>query len=175
AGGALGMLSAGTGASPELHALRRSAVRLDMERRADALGALFGSRVMPKPHQLAVVQRVLSARVPRFVLADEVGLGKTIEAGMVFAALSQAGLARRVLVVVPAHLAVQWLAELYHKFHTLFTLLDGDRLVREEKIEGRSAFHRYPRVVTTLELLARSAAHREAVADPAAPWDLAIF
>src|SRR4029077_410845 len=105
--------------------LRRGALQLDDERRCDALGALLASRVMVKPHQVGVVQRVLSARRPRFVLADEVGLGKTIEAGMVFSALRRSGLARRVLVVAPSHLTVQWLVELFHKFNQLFTLLDA--------------------------------------------------
>src|SRR5687767_3049783 len=54
--------------------LRRRALVLDDERRCDALGALLASRVMVKPHQVGVVQRVRSARRPRFVLADEVGL-----------------------------------------------------------------------------------------------------
>ncbi|HLL84265.1 MAG TPA: hypothetical protein VK420_16500, partial [Longimicrobium sp.] len=84
--------------------LRKQALVLDDERRCDALGALLASRVMVKPHQVGVVQRVLSARRPRFVLADEVGLGKTIEAGMIFSALRLSGLARRVLVVAPSHL-----------------------------------------------------------------------
>ena len=75
--------------------LRRQALTLDDERRNDALGALLASRVMVKPHQIGVVQRVLSARRPRFVLADEVGLGKTIEAGMIFSALRLSGLAAR--------------------------------------------------------------------------------
>ena len=74
--------------------LRRQALALDEERRNDALGALLASRVMVKPHQVGVVQRVLSARRPRFVLADEVGLGKTIEAGMISRALRLSGLAR---------------------------------------------------------------------------------
>lgn len=175
AGGALGMLSAGTGASPELHALRRSAVRLDMERRADALGALFGSRVMPKPHQLAVVQRVLTAPSPRFVLADEVGLGKTIEAGMIYAAMAQTGMARRVLVIAPSHLTVQWLAELYNKFHSLFTYLDEERLEQEALVSAKPAWWRYDKVVTSLELLAKHKAHRDAVGDPTAGWDLVII
>jgi len=175
AGGALGMLSAGTGASPQLHALRRSAVRLDMERRADALGALFGSRVMPKPHQLAVVQRVLTSPSPRFVLADEVGLGKTIEAGMIYAAMAQTGMARRVLVIAPSHLTVQWLAELYNKFHSLFTYLDEERLEREALVSTRPAWWRYDKVVTSLELLAKHKVHRDAVGDPSAGWDLVII
>ena len=154
--GALELLASGQKLKATDFSLRDRAVRLDLERRADALGALFGSRVMPKPHQLAVVQRVLSARVPRFVLADEVGLGKTIEAGMIYAALANSGIAKRVLVVAPAHLTVQWLAELYHKFHSLFTLLDGERLAKEAEADPRSPWTRFPLVVTSLELLASS-------------------
>jgi len=173
--GALELLASGGGGKASSFSLRERAVRLDLERRADALGALFGSRVMPKPHQLAVVHRVLSERTPRFVLADEVGLGKTIETGMIYAAMAQTGLAKRVLVVAPAHLTVQWLAELYHKFHTMFTLLDGERLAKEEEADLQPAWWRFPKVVTSLELLARSEEHRELIGDPAGRWDLVIF
>lgn len=156
--------------------LRRQALLLDDERRNDALGALFASRVMVKPHQVGVVQRVLSSRRPRFVLADEVGLGKTIEAGMIFSALRLSGLANRVLVVAPSHLTVQWLAELFHKFNQLFTLMDGDRYEQSlAEAPDVSPWARFPRVVTSLEFLSRSAEHRDQAADPAAAWDLVIF
>ena len=153
--------------------LRRQALTLDEERRNDALGALLASRVMVKPHQVGVVQRVLSARRPRFVLADEVGLGKTIEAGMIFSALRLSGLAARVLVIAPSHLTVQWLAELFHKFQQLFTLVDGDRLARSRREEpDTSPWERFSRVVTSLELLSRSPEELREVA--AAGWDLVI-
>jgi ATP-dependent helicase HepA len=153
--------------------LRRQALALDEERRNDALGALLASRVMVKPHQVGVVQRVLSARRPRFVLADEVGLGKTIEAGMIFSALRLSGLAARVLVVAPSHLTVQWLAELFHKFQQLFTLVDGERLARSRQEEPAvSPWERFSRVVTSLELLSRSPDEVQEVA--AAGWDLVI-
>jgi ATP-dependent helicase HepA len=153
--------------------LRRQALRLDDERRNDALGALLASRVMVKPHQVGVVQRVLSARAPRFILADEVGLGKTIEAGMVFSALRLSGLAARVLVVAPSHLTVQWLAELFHKFNQLFTLLDADRIAASrEEMPDTSPWARFPIVVTSLELLARGGEQLGEAA--AAGWDLVI-
>ncbi len=156
--------------------LRKQALVLDDERRCDALGALLASRVMVKPHQVGVVQRVLSARRPRFVLADEVGLGKTIEAGMVFSALRLSGLARRVLVVAPSHLTVQWLVELFHKFNQLFTLMDSDRYAQSLKeAPGVSPWARFPLVVTSLEMLARGEEHREAVADAGAFWDVVII
>ncbi len=169
----LAALREGRVANARAFLLRRRALRLDEERRNDALGALLASRVMVKPHQVGVVQRVLSARAPRFVLADEVGLGKTIEAGMVYSALRLSGLAARVLVVVPSHLTVQWLAELFHKFNQLFTLLDSERLAasREEQPDV-SPWARFPTVVTSLELLSRTEALSSEAA--AAGWDLVI-
>ena len=155
--------------------LRKRTLVLDDERRCDALGALLASRIMVKPHQVGVVQRVLSARRPRFVLADEVGLGKTIEAGMVFSALRLSGLARRCLVVAPSHLTVQWLVELFHKFNQLFTLMDSDRYEQSLKeAPGVSPWARFPLVVTSLELLSRSAEHRRELGAEDAFWDLVI-
>ncbi|MCE9669218.1 SNF2-related protein [Myxococcus stipitatus] len=155
--------------------LRKQALVLDDERRCDALGALLASRIMVKPHQVGVVQRVLSARRPRFVLADEVGLGKTIEAGMVFSALRLSGLARRCLVVAPSHLTVQWLVELFHKFNQLFTLMDSDRYAQSLKeAPDVSPWARFPLVVTSLELLSRSEEHRRELARDDAFWDLVI-
>jgi ATP-dependent helicase HepA len=119
---------------------------------------------------------VLSARRPRFVLADEVGLGKTIEAGMIFSALRLAGLANRVLVVSPSHLTVQWLAELFHKFNQLFTLMDSDRYASSLKeLPEKSPWARFDKVVTSLELLSRTGEYLKEAADPSAAWDLVII
>ncbi|MCC6809334.1 MAG: DEAD/DEAH box helicase family protein [Deltaproteobacteria bacterium] len=154
------------------YALREQTLKLDDERRCDALGAMLASRVRVQPHQIGVVQRVLSAPRPRFVIADEVGLGKTIEAGMIFSALRQAGLCKRVLIVVPSHLSVQWLIELQQKFNQRFVLMDSERLRNDEEGEGwRTNDH----VITSLELLQRNEKHRAAVADPEAYWDLVII
>lgn len=156
--------------------LRRQALLLDDERRNDALGALFASRVMVKPHQIGVVQRVLASPRPRFILADEVGLGKTIEAGMIYSALRLSGLVRRVLVVAPSHLTLQWLAELFHKFNQLFTLLDSDRYTSSVKEDPTvSPWARFPTVITSLEMLSRSDEHPKQASDPKAFWDLVIF
>jgi|APLak6261675434_1056106.scaffolds.fasta_scaffold01563_3 ATP-dependent helicase HepA len=172
----LTMLKEGRAADAKNFLLRRSALQLDDERRNDALGALLASRVMVKPHQVGVVQRVLSGHRPRFVLADEVGLGKTIEAGMIFSALRLAGLARRVLVVAPSHLTVQWLVELFHKFNHLFTLMDTERY--EQSLDEQptvSPWARFNFVVTSLELLQRSEQYRKEAGEQAAHWDLVII
>ncbi len=172
----LTMLKEGRASDAKNFLLRHQALRLDDERKNDALGALLASRVMVKPHQVGVVQRVLSGHRPRFVLADEVGLGKTIEAGMIFSALRLSGLARRVLVVAPSHLTVQWLVELFHKFNHLFTLMDTERY--EQSLDEQptvSPWSRFNFVVTSLELLQRSEQYRKEAGDPSAHWDLVII
>jgi ATP-dependent helicase HepA len=174
--GPIEQLAGGRWGSPEDFALRAETVRLDLERRADALGALFASRVYVKPHQVSVAHHVLSAPQPRFVLADEVGLGKTIEAGLVLSALLHAGLVKRCLVVAPSHLTVQWLAELFHKFNLLFTLMDPDRAAEGRKAEVESpasVWAQHALVVTSLEWLSR--AKDEASEAAGAGWDLVVI
>jgi ATP-dependent helicase HepA len=173
-------LASGRWGHPDDFQLRAEAVKLDLERRADALGALFASRVYVKPHQVSVAHQVLSAPQPRFVLADEVGLGKTIEAGLVLSALLHAGLVKRCLVVAPSHLTVQWLAELFHKFNLLFTLMDPDR-ARDDREAAESyddgaagsPWSRHSLVITSLEFLSRSKEETAAATD--AGWDLVII
>lgn len=80
------------------------------------LPTLTGGRIRYMPHQVYAVQRVLWARTPRFVLADEVGLGKTIEAGMIIQALMASNPDLSVLVVAPGSMTRQWLCELYLRF-----------------------------------------------------------
>ena len=171
-------LASGRWGAPEDFQLRSEAVRLDLERRADALGALFASRVYVKPHQVSVAHQVLSAPQPRFVLADEVGLGKTIEAGLVLSALLHAGLVKRCLVVAPSHLTVQWLAELFHKFNLLFTLMDperakDDREAADSEAEPGEPWDRHPLVITSLEWLSRSQQESDHAAE--AGWDLVVI
>src|SRR5919197_14633 len=172
-------LASGRWGAPEDFELRAETVRLDLERRADALGALFASRVYVKPHQVSVAHQVLSAPQPRFVLADEVGLGKTIEAGLVLSGLLHAGLVKRCLVVAPSHLTVQWLAELFHKFNLLFTLMDPDRAKDDREAaeaeapdDDASPWGRHSLVITSLEWLSRS--REEAKAAAGGGWGLGI-
>jgi superfamily II DNA or RNA helicase len=82
----------------------------------DALLAPAGASVIPLPHQLKALRRAVSQDRVRFLLADEVGLGKTIEAGLVMRELKLRGLARRILVVAPKGLVTQWIAEMRTHF-----------------------------------------------------------
>jgi len=82
------------------------------------------SSVIPLPHQLQALSRALATNQVRLLLADEVGLGKTIEAGLILRELKLRGLVRRALVVAPKGLVKQWVAELRTHFDEEFRLLD---------------------------------------------------
>ena len=92
------------------------------------LSAVLGARVEWLPHQVDVAMRALSKEPNRMLLADEVGLGKTVEAALIYAGLRQAGRADRVLILTPDALAIQWLGEIFRKDHELLVLMDKSRL-----------------------------------------------
>ena len=86
------------------------------------------SNVTPLPHQIHALSRAVSGDRIRYLLADEVGLGKTIEAGLVMRELKLRGLVRRTLVVAPKGLATQWVSEMRTHFNEAFQLILGDDL-----------------------------------------------
>ena len=90
----------------------------------DELVSLGHVGVDIKPHQVAVVHKVISNYPHRFLLCDEVGLGKTIEAGMVLKELRARGGAQRVLAIVPPSIVRQWQFEMKSKFNEAFSVLD---------------------------------------------------
>lgn len=88
------------------------------------LVCLGDARVDVKPHQVGVVHRVVTNYPHRFLLCDEVGLGKTIEAGMILKELRARKQARRTLIIVPPNLLRQWQFELKSKFNEIFSILN---------------------------------------------------
>ena len=84
---------------------------------AGGLLSSLASGIIPLPHQLHVLNRAMENNTIRYILADEVGLGKTIEAGMIIKELKARGLVQRVLVVCPTGLVTQWASEMQEKFH----------------------------------------------------------
>ncbi|MGH7548118.1 MAG: DEAD/DEAH box helicase [Gemmatimonadales bacterium] len=100
--------------------LRRDAERIALVPGFDRLITLDANAIKEQPHQIDVAQRVLRHMGGRAILADEVGLGKTIEASIIYKELAIRGLARRVLILTPASLVGQWQGELEEKFFERF-------------------------------------------------------
>ena len=92
------------------------------------------SNVIPLPHQIHTLSRAISGDRVRYMLADEVGLGKTIEAGLIIRELKLRGLVRRVLVITPKGIATQWVAEMQVHFNEDFQLLLPDDLKTLRKL-----------------------------------------
>ncbi|MDD2856003.1 MAG: helicase-related protein, partial [Desulfuromonadaceae bacterium] len=100
------------------------------------------SNVIPLPHQIHALSRAIAGDRVRYLLADEVGLGKTIEAGLVMRELKLRGLVRRTLVVAPKGLATQWVAEMLTHFNEQFQLVLGDDIGALQRFAGDS--HKSP-------------------------------
>ena len=114
--------------------LRREAERIALVPGFDRLITLDANAIKELPHQIDVAQRVLRDMGGRAILADEVGLGKTIEASIIYKELAIRGLARRVLILTPASLVGQWQGELEEKFFERFdTPTDPDDWPRVTK------------------------------------------
>jgi hypothetical protein len=114
--------------SCESHLLDRlsyvsAAARISDSLERDALVAPLEGTVIPLPHQLLTLQRAISGDRIRYLLADEVGLGKTIEAGLILRELKIRGLVKRILVVAPAGLVLQWQSEMKSHFNEDFRLI----------------------------------------------------
>src|SRR6266699_257689 len=102
------------------HELRREAERIALVPGFERLITLDANAIKALPHQIDVAQRVLRHMSGRAILADEVGLGKTIEASIIYKELAIRGLARRALILTPASLVGQWQGELEEKFFERF-------------------------------------------------------
>ena len=135
--------------------LRLEAREFGRIREAGGLGSFLGGRIRLFPHQLYAAERASRADPVRWLLADEVGLGKTVEACLILNRLLRTGRVERTLVIAPATLTVQWLGELWRKYHQVFVLIDDKRLndVERDYGEGFNPFDAYHRAVLSVEYL----------------------
>jgi len=114
------------------------------------------SNVIPLPHQIHALSRAISGDRVRYLLADEVGLGKTIEAGLVMRELKLRGLVRRILVVSPKGIATQWVAEMQTHFNEQFQLVLGDDIGTLQRLapgadHRSSAWSMFDQVIVSLD------------------------
>jgi len=107
--------------------LRKDSLTHQYHQQQSPLVGLSGGRVSLIPHQLYIAEEVGSRFAPRVLLADEVGLGKTIEAGLIIHQQLVTGRAKRILIVVPESLMHQWLVEMLRRFNLKFSIFDEER------------------------------------------------
>ena len=149
-------------------------------------GALIGeatAAVVPWPHQVRAFSRLYDQWPPKLLIADEVGLGKTIQAGMVLRQAWLSGRAKRILILAPKGVLKQWQIELREKFNLNWPIYDGRKLVRypspalaghHEREVDRSAWHEEPIVIASSHLMRRQERAKVLLED-AEPWDLVVL
>lgn len=112
----------------------------------------LSSGIIPLPHQIHVLNRVMATNHIRYILADEVGLGKTIEAGMIIKELKSRGLVQRVLVVCPTGLVTQWASEMQEKFHEKFqVILPSDYDTIRRLTDADDVYGQYDQVISPMD------------------------
>ena len=139
--------------------------------------------VEPWPHQARTFQRLYAHWPPKLLIADEVGLGKTIQAGLLLRQAWLAGKAKRVLILAPKAVLKQWQIELREKFNLDWPIYDGQKLVwfpsaarqvMGEPTANGSAWHEQPAVIASSQLMRRSE-RAKVLVEEAAPWDLIVL
>lgn len=119
---------------------------------SEGLLSSLASGVIPLPHQLHVLNRVMENNHIRYILADEVGLGKTIEAGMIIKELKARGLIKRILVVCPTGLVTQWASEMQDKFHEKFNvILPSDFDTIRRLTDNEDVYGQYDQVISPMD------------------------
>jgi ATP-dependent helicase HepA len=154
---------------PGLFRLRYETLRLTGGLEQSPVRGLVGGRTSPIPHQLYIAHEVARREAPRVLLADEVGLGKTIEAGLIIHHQLLTGRAERVLILVPESLLHQWLVEMRRRFNLRFSLFDEER--HGQAPEG-NAFQSEQLVLCSLDFFAGEPTRQQEAL--AAGWDLCV-
>ncbi|MFK7852990.1 MAG: RNA polymerase-associated protein RapA [Granulosicoccus sp.] len=134
---------------------------------------LMGARVAVLPHQIYIAVEALKRHQPRLLLADEVGLGKTIEAGMIVHGSLVNNQVSRVLIAVPPALLHQWLVEMLRKFNLSFRIMDSERFEQlQDSAPDGNPFLAEQLVLCSLETLVQNDEIGDAAAS--AGWDMLV-
>jgi superfamily II DNA or RNA helicase len=136
----------------------------------ESAAMLTSAKVDLLPHQIVLVHRIANAHPRRFLIADEVGLGKTIEAALILRELASRGELARALMIVPAGLVENWRRELNDVFHLDFEVFGSEGDVTDRKT---NAFAKHNRLIASIDTLKRPARIKRLQEAP--PWDLAVF
>ncbi|WPJ94081.1 RNA polymerase-associated protein RapA [Coraliomargarita algicola] len=153
--------------------LRYEAItRLAHARQSDVAG-FVGGRIDLIPHQLYIASEVANRYMPRVLLADEVGLGKTIEACLILHRLHLTGRAERILIVLPESLVHQWFIELLRRFNLWFTLIDTEHCEAVTAVDpDTNPFNEKQLVICSIKTLTEQSRWRECALN--ARWDMLV-
>ena len=136
----------------------------------DSAATLTAAKVDLLPHQVVLVHRIANARPKRFLIADEVGLGKTIETALILRELASRGELTRAIMVVPAGLVENWRNELNDVFNLDFEVFGSDGDVTDRKT---NAFMKHNRLIVSVDTLKRPGRIKKLLDAP--HWDLVVF
>src|SRR5437016_12128547 len=134
------------------------------------VAALTSARIDLLPHQVVLTHRVATASPRRFMIADEVGLGKTIETALILRELASRGELERSLMVVPAGLVNNWHRELNEVFNLEFEVFGSEGDVTDRK---SNAFVKHHRLIASIDTLKRPTRIKRILEAP--KWDLVVF
>ncbi len=138
----------------EWYDLRIQALMMQATMKRSPLRGLLGARVGLIPHQLYIANEVGTRLAPRVLLADEVGLGKTIEAGLIIHQQLKTGRSERVLILVPDSLQYQWMIEMRRRFNLPFSIFDLTRTASiKEHDPELNPFSTEQRIIASIDLM----------------------
>ncbi len=170
--------------NPLHHDLRERATRLDLAYRYDRFLSLTNNRIEIEPYQVQAAYEILSSYDHRYLIGDEVGLGKTIEAGIVIEELIARGRADRVLIVAPAPLTVQWQEEMREKFDRNFVIYDRETVRTHRKSHpNQNVWKQEDLIITSIDFAKQTVddpesdrvSVRDALNNLDEEWDIAVF
>jgi len=152
------------------------ATQLSLAFEYDHLLSLSNSRTNLEPYQVECVFKVINAFQQRFLIADDVGLGKTVEAGMILKELEARERAKRVLIICPAPLKPQWQRELREKFDEGFWIYDSDRVKEIKKVipKDMNVWDYDDKIITSIDYVKQDHV-LNALESSQRGWDLIIF
>lgn len=155
----------------DMYRLRQQAQQHLQAWQQSQVAGLLGARVNLLPHQLYIANQLADRYQPRVMLADEVGLGKTIEAGYIMQRRLLSGRSQRIIVIVPDSLTHQWIIELQRRFALRFSLFDDERC-EQAALDGGDVFASEQLVLIPQSLLRHPTWGPQLTA---VNWDLLVF
>lgn len=159
--------------SNKWYSLRQLAISKRNELQQNPLYGLLGCRTSLLKHQLYITQAVAKRFAPRVLLADEVGLGKTIEAGLIIHQQLIKNRAKRVLVIVPESLTHQWMVEMLRRFNLSFSVYNEELCLGiDESSNFNTPFESSQLAIVPLQFLLKSPKRAEQIL--ATHWDLLV-